>query len=180
MATTVTLQRLRPDQMQAKSIIGAATGNLYLADSLGRVTVNVLDAAALYAEGYAALTLGSGGGSAPSSGTGILSFGPFPGSSSATVTLVAAAQSDPNAVIDCWIVPIATADHSVDEHQSSDAPIVSAVASGANIIITGYPSGRDLPVPPGTPPAGAASQMPIASQQLMPYGAWTVGWAFAP
>jgi hypothetical protein len=179
---TVTLQRVRPGQVsQSRSFFGAATGTLYLADNVGRATVDTRDSGYLLAEGWVIYTPGSGQGSTPSSGTTTISFGAFPGSSSATATIIAGAAADPNAVVDAWVIPIATADHSADEHIGDPPLVVAAVVAGGNIVISGYPSGRDLAVPPGTPPGNTAgSQAPIGQQQVMPYGAWSVAWAFAP
>ena len=177
---TITLQRLQHAGItQARSIIGDSTGTIYQQDAVGRVTVAVADAGALLAQGYAVYTMGAGGGTAPSSGVAVIDFGSFPGSPSATTTVVAGAAADPNAVIDAWVVPIATADHSVEEHQG-DPPLVSAVVSGGNIVISGFPSGRDLAVPPGTAFGGANSKSPVGQRQLMPYGKWSIAFAFAP
>jgi hypothetical protein len=84
-----------------------------------------------------------------------------------------------DAVLDVWIAPIATSDHSADEH-SADPPLVNAQIINGNIVINAYASGRDKPIPAGTPFGNAAgSQQPIGQQQPMPYGKWTVAWAFA-
>jgi hypothetical protein len=175
---TLSLQRLKEEgSSHARTMTGFSTGKLYNSDSLGRVTVDILDAPEFLAKGWVVYDLGAG--LIPSSGVAILDFGPFPGSSTATVSVIGGNAFNSSNVVDAWITPIATADHSADEHQI-DPPLVSAVISGSNIIITGYPSGRDLAVPPGTPFGNTAnSQMPIASQQLMPYGKWSVGWALA-
>lgn len=180
--TTVTLQKLRPFQEgQSSSFSGAVTANSYVIDALGRVTVDVLDAAFLIPHGWSYLVPGSGGGTIATSGVGTIDFGAFPGAPSATATVVAANAADPNAVLDVWIAQVATVDHSADEH-AADPPLVSAVSDGAgNIIITGQPSGRDLFVPPGTPPGNlSGSQAPIGQTQLMPVGKWSVAWAFSP
>ena len=179
---TVTLQRMRHGGItQARSLFGSATGALYVSDFVGRVTVDVSDAGSLLAEGYVTYVPGAGGGTTPTSGVAVLDFGSFPGSPSATATVVAGAAADPNAVIDAWVTPQATADHSADEHAGDPPMVVAAVVSGGNIVISGYPSGRDLAVPPGTPFGRATtSQMPIGRQQVMPYGKWSIAWAFSP
>lgn len=181
---TVTLQRIRSNTEgggHSQLASGPVTGKQYLIDQLGRVTVDVLDAPFFVVKGWSYYQLGGGGGTAATSGIATLDFGAFPGSPSATTTVVAVDASDPNAILDAWIAQVATVDHSADEH-AADPPLVSAVADGAgNIIITGQPSGRDLFVPPGTPPGNlAGSQAPIGQTQLMPVGKWSVAWAFSP
>lgn len=174
---TIQLQRFRPFQeTQSKAVTGPVTGTLYIVDPLGRVSVDTADSPYFIADGYSlAAPIG-----AATSGIATLDFGPFPGSPSASVTIPAVDAADPNAVLDAWIVQVATVDHSADEH-AVDPPMVSAVADGnGNIIITGGPSGRDLFVPPGTPYGAASSQQPIGQIQLMPVGKWSVGWAFSP
>jgi hypothetical protein len=180
--TTITLQRSRGDAAagHSRSVVGASTGTIYIVDGVGRVTVAAADAGYLIAEGFVVYTPGSGFGSTPSSGVTTISFGAFPGSSSATTTIIAGAAADPNAAIDAWVTPIATADHSAEEHAGDPPLVVAAVVSGGNIVINGYPSGRDLFVPAQTPFVNTPSQMPIGMQQVMPYGAWSVAWAFAP
>jgi hypothetical protein len=174
---TAMLQRLDPFQeTQSKSLTGAVTGNVYIVDQLGRVTVDTRDALALTLQGWLYILSGS----TPTSGVATLDFGAFPGSPMATVTVPSIDSADPNAEIDAWVIPVATTDHSADEHIADPPRVIAAIVSG-NIVISGFPSGRDLPVPPGTPFGNTAgSQMPIASQQCMPYGKWSVAWAFSP
>jgi hypothetical protein len=176
--STISLQRLKEEgSSHARTMTGASTGVLYNSDALGRVTVDISDAPELLAKGWVIFDLGSG--LIPSSGIATLDFGAFPGSSFASVSVVGGNAFSSNAHVDAWVAPVATVDHSVDEHQV-DPPLVSAIVSGSNIVINGYPSGRDLAVPPGTPFGNTAnSQLPIGNQQLMPYGKWSVGWALA-
>ena len=93
------------------TVVGTVTGNLYLIGQAGTVTVDTRDEAALWAQGFTA-TLGS----APLSGTGVVDFGAFPGSTFASVSIAAVDAADPNAVLKAFIVPAATAAHSLDEH----------------------------------------------------------------
>jgi hypothetical protein len=117
---------------------------------------------------------------APTSGVATINFGPFPGSSSAVLMLPGWSDMGiPAQPINAWAIPFGTADHTADEHVA-DPPRFSAAVDGlGNIVISGFPSGRDLPVPPGTPFGNSSSQMPIGNQQPMPYGAWSVGWAYS-
>lgn len=178
---TVTLQRPPTfGSMQAHRGVGRATGNAIVIDQLGRATVDTTDAPHMLANGWVyAFSLD---GSQPSSGQTTIDFGAFPGTPETQAVVTAQDVSDPNAVLDVWILPLATTDHTADEHMA-DPPRVTAVNTtpGTSFTIYGFPSGRDLPVPPGTPFGNTAnSQMPVAQTQLMPVGKWNVGWAFSP
>lgn len=181
---TVTLQRLKGYAGAAgfsEFAGGPVTGNSYVIDALGRVTVDVLDAPFFIVKGWCYYEYGAGGSTSPTSGVAVIDFGAFSGSPSASTTIVAGDANDPNAVLDAWIVQVATVDHSADEH-NADPPLVGIVADGnGNIIITGQPSGRDLFVQPGVAPGNiAGSQAPVGQTQLMPVGKWSVAWAFSP
>ena len=179
---TVTLQRIKGFAGSAgfaEAASGAVTGNQYVIDALGRVTVDTRDAPFYIVKGWCYWQPGSGGGTSPTSGVATLNFGAFPGTPQASVTVSAIDAADPNAEIDAWVIPVATTDHSADEH-TYDPPRVSAAISGSTIIVTGFPSGRDMSVPPGTPFGASPSQQPIGEIQCMPYGQWSVAWAFSP
>jgi hypothetical protein len=175
---TVALQKIDANVAmgQQQSIFGPVTGALYIVDPLGRVVVSTLDSPTLVAQGwaYAELEYLTG---APNNGVATVNFGVFPGSPNTQVTIVAADAYDPAATLLAAITPIATGDHSADEH-SADPPMVSAQVVAGNIVINAAASGRDWPTPAGTPFGGAASQQPIGLQQPQPYGAWSVAWSF--
>lgn len=163
---TVTIQKFRFfEGTDVHSLVGFVTKNRYSVDALGRTTVNTLDAPEFISKGWAYLQPGSGGGTTPTSGTALIDFGAFPGSAFAQTTVVAVDPYNPNAIVDAWLLPAATADHSIDEHVV-DGPIVTGYADGnGNVIITGVPKfAPTSPIPPDP----------------MPYGKWNVGWAFSP
>lgn len=168
----------------ARRITGDITGKAYSVDGLGRAVVDVLDSYNLLARGWLYVNMGDST-NQPTAGVTTVNFGAFPGAPFATVTVPAVDVFDPNAVVDVFIVPIATSDHSADEHVA-DPPLVNGYADGnGNIIIEAIPSGRDLIVPPGTAfgnkTAGTnytGSQMPVGQPNPMPVGKWSVGWAF--
>jgi|SRR5882724_12400638 len=174
---TVSLTHVIRGQFLARRITGAATGNAYVADQLGRVTVDATDAPALIANGSFAYTnpADAGGGGFPSYGIAIVDFGAFPGKPLAEVAVTVGAV-DLNVPVDVDVTAVASVDHTADEH-SVDPPMVSAQLSGATLTIRANCSGRDLPVPPGIPFGNTAnSQRPIARRQLQPYGKWNVAW----
>ena len=178
--TTVALQMTKADQAsgQQASLIGPVTGTVYTVDALGRAVVSTLDSPTLLTRGWSYANIVDAPGYA-TSGLATVNFGAFPGAQSAQTTIALSGPANPSAVVDVWIEPIATADHSADEH-AVDPPLVSAQIVGSNLVINAFASGRDWPTPPGTPFGNPAnSQMPTSCQQPQPYGLWSVGWALA-
>ena len=172
---TVSIKRLKPfAETQAHAFYGKVTGTLYGVDQLGRAIVDSRDAAYLVPEGWVYEVAEEA-----TSGNAVLDFGVFPGSPTASVTVVAADAADPTAILTGFVTAVATVDHSAVEHVA-DPPRVTAVADGlGNVIIYGFPSGRDLYVPAATPFGNKAnSQAPVDQQQMQPYGKWSVGYAF--
>jgi hypothetical protein len=94
------------------------------------------------------------------SGTTTLDFGAFPGASNATVAVTGQAGIGAGSLIGAWIVPVATADHSADEH------MVEAISVAARDIVAGT----------GFSIAGVCTTQFGASTRL--YGTWTVAWAW--
>jgi hypothetical protein len=156
---TVIVQRIRPfSETQAHTITGAVTGKLYTVDALGRSTVDATDVPRLITQGWLYATPSPAG----SGNITTINFGAFPGSAYASTTIAAPSITNPSIPIHAFVVPVATADHSVDEHVI-DPPLVSGYADGnGNIVIVGVPrpDQKNSPIPP----------------DLMPYGAWSVGW----
>lgn len=179
MATVSIQQPLRAGQGGVSHrVTGAVTGNVYIADGLGRVTVDVLDAPNAISKGYLYTNpADAGGGGLPNFGTAVVDFGAFPGKPVAEATVNGAAI-DLNAILQVQVVAVASVDHSADEH-AVDPPMVSGQVSGNTIILRANCSGRDRPVPPGIPFGQVnTSQMPIPRRQPTPYGKWNVAWAF--
>lgn len=72
----------------------------------------------------------------PGQGTAVIDFGVFPGSADASVA-VAAAGITGTSLVEAWLYPVATADHSADEH-IVDPPRVVAGAPVAGVGFTVY------------------------------------------
>lgn len=163
MATVALQHPYDPVVRGSRLIGGVVTGNSYVVDGLGRVVVDTQDAPRMLAAGWLYAEL-SERPSAPTAGTNTVDFGAFPGSDFASVTITTADGLDPNAVLLSFVAPIATADHSADEHLV-DPPVVSAVSNGDGTITisaTANVAALNSPNPPDP----------------MPYGKWSVGWAF--
>lgn len=177
--TSVAIQRpLHAAQGVASiSFIGAVTGNTYIVDGLGRVTVDTQDAPALLAKGYLYADLKDLP-SAPTAGSAVVDFGAFPGTPLAEATITASDIFDPTTVLLVSVAYLDSADHSADEH-AVDPPLVSGQVSGNTIVLRATARGTDTPIPALVQFGNAAnSQMPLPQPQHMPYGKWNVAWAF--
>lgn len=105
------------------------------------------------------------------SGSTTITFGAFPGASDVTVT-VAAAGVGAGSEIEAWIFPVATADHTVDEHIIDPPRIVAhSVNAGVGFSVTAV---AQAPIP-----ETVATGQPVASMGPITYGIWTIGWAWA-
>lgn len=147
----------------ARSIVGPSTGNRYSVDGLGRVVVDTTDAPRMLAAGWLYADLSQRPG-APTAGVTTVDFGAFPGADFASTTLTAADALNPNAILLAQVAAVATADHSADEHLV-DPPLVGAVSNGDGTITVSAVgnSYQNSPIPPDP----------------MPYGKWSVAWAFS-
>lgn len=138
---------------QNRPLVGPVTGTMYSVNALGQVEVDDADVSAFMSQGWLRTTY---------SGTAVVDFGAFPGSLSASTTVSGVLPSgDISGPIVCQIIPVATVDHSADEH-AVDGPTVSAQPDGnGNLIISAYPNTNVIPV-----------------DDMMPWGKWTVAWFF--
>ena len=101
-------------------------------------------------------------------GTTTINFGTFPGATDATVTVTGQAAITTSNLVEAWINPTATSDHTADEHWV-DPPEVFAgnIVNGTGFTIYGVikkraeigPSSRSVDVP-------------------RIYGQWTVNWVW--
>jgi hypothetical protein len=179
MATVALQLPVKGEAALQGSVLGPQTGRVYTVNTLGQVLVDSTDAADLQAKnGF--IPILSATSSLPTSGSTTVDFGAFPGGNIASTTITFSDVYAPNAIIDAWVLPAATADHTADEHVV-DPPLVTVTNNGdGTITINALPSGRDPFVPALIPFGGANSQMPIPQAQVMPYGKWNVGYAFSP
>ena len=74
----------------------------------------------------------------PGTGTTTINFGAFPGVSDVTATVTGQTGITGGSLVEAWIFPVATSDHSVDEHWV-DPPNVRAgnVVAGTGFTIYG-------------------------------------------
>ena len=87
-------------------------------------------------------------------GTVILNFGVAPGAANATVAVTGQSNIATSSVLQAWLAPVATSDHSVDEHRIENLKIVaSTIVAGTGFTIYGE-----------------------CTLGHLIYGAWTVQW----
>lgn len=111
-------------------------------------------------------------------GTAELDFGAWPGRDDATVTVTGQASITGTSLVECWIFPTATTDHSTDEH-FLDAPEVMAgsVVAGTGFTIRG--KGRTgLQFEPQAFNGGYGALLPRPSNDNRVWGKWTVAWVW--
>lgn len=97
-------------------------------------------------------------------GTAVLDFGTWPGKNDTTVD-VAAAGVVSTSLVEAWIRPVATADHSVDEHIVETLKVVGAYLSDDNIRIYGMNVSQIFDPDPDRP-------------EPMIAGLWNVAWVW--
>lgn len=90
-------------------------------------------------------------------GTATLNFGAFPGSVDASVAVTGQPGILSGSLVEAWVLPASTADHSVAEHYI-DPPLVLAaeIVAGTGFTIRGF-SRNNVPH----------------------YGAWNIAWVWA-
>lgn len=96
-------------------------------------------------------------------GTAILNFGIYPGGSDATVA-VAAPNIEADSLVEAWLTPQATADHTADEH------LIEPLRVMARNVVAGV----------GFTIAGVNTSQLAAPGQVAPtiWGQWAVAWVW--
>lgn len=102
------------------------------------------------------------------SGTTTLNFGTFPGTAEATVDVSGQTGFVSTSEHEAWIQPIATADHSSDEHDSVDLQVRSQYLTDGTIRIVGRCN---------TPPQAFKHNRGQPTYNRL-FGQYTVGWAW--
>lgn len=99
------------------------------------------------------------------SGTATLDFGAFPGASDTSVAVTGQTGIVSGSIVGAWLRPVATADHSADEHLVETIRIEAGnIVAGTGFTIYGFNSSQLIESPSGT------------GTRL--YGTWTVAWAW--
>lgn len=100
-------------------------------------------------------------------GTATLDFGAFPGKSDASIAITGQAAIVAGSLVEAWIRPVATADHSADEHMVETLKVFAAnISAGVGFTIYGFNTSQlNEPDPDG----GRGTRI---------YGQWTVAWTW--
>jgi hypothetical protein len=130
-------------------------------------------------------------------GTAVLDFGVFPGKSDASVDVTGQAAIVSGSLVEAWIRPVATADHTDTEHMVETLKVFAAnIVAGTGFTIYGFNTSQvneplfPGPALPATTVIAAAITMTqngmievsplagIGGSGTRIYGAWTVAWVW--
>lgn len=108
-------------------------------------------------------------------GTTTIDFGAFPGKTDATVAVTGQGSIASNSLVEAWIFPTATSDHSSDEHLADPPRILAGnVSAGVGFTIYGFATQPILPG--GDKVDGVFKVTPTTNGRV--YGTWTVAWVW--
>ena len=94
------------------------------------------------------------------SGTATLDFGAFPGKTDASVAVTGQAAIVSGSLVGAWLRPVATADHTADEHMVESLAVIAAnIVAGTGFTIYGVSTNQ-------------------YGQSTRLYGTWSVSWAW--
>lgn len=121
-------------------------------------------------------------------GTAALDFGAFPGGSDASVVVTGQAGIVAGSLVEAWLRPIATADHTADEHMVESIKIFAhTIVAGTGFTISGFNTSQlNEPLVPftGVTDNAAPANIPLTQQPSAGgrgtriYGLWTVAWVY--
>lgn len=122
------------------------------------------------------------------SGTTTIDFGAFPGGSDASVTVIGQTGIVAGSLVEAWIRPEATADHTADEHMVETIKVVAGnIVAGTGFTIYGLNTSQ-LNEPLETPGSGRFRPgAALTNGYVAPsvggigtriWGAWTVAWVW--
>lgn len=139
-------------------------------------------------------TVAGGPGSNITVGTATIDFGAFPGVSDASVAVTGQTGIVAGSIVQAWIRPVATADHSADEHLIETIKVVAGniVAGTGFTIYASNTSQLNEPleeagynrnhISTGTAAAntgfGSAINPSVGGNGTRIYGQWTVAWSW--
>ena len=124
----------------------------------------------------------------PAQGTTTIDFGAFPGKSDASVAITGQTGISGASLVEAWLYPTATADHTADEHLLETIRVVAGnVVAGTGFTIYGLNTSQ-LNEPLETPGpstfrsvAGSVygdSGRSVGGRGTRIYGQWTVAWVW--
>jgi hypothetical protein len=121
-------------------------------------------------------------------GTASLDFGAFPGGSDATVAVTGQVAILAGSLVEAWILPAATADHSADEHVMESLKVFAGnIVAGTGFTIYGANTSQlnePLEMPGVSQFRSAATTVygyvapTIGGKGTRLYGVWNIGWVW--
>ena len=124
-------------------------------------------------------------------GTATLDFGAFPGASDASVAVTGQGAITTAALVEAWIRPVDTADHTADEHMVETLKVFAAnIVNGVGFTIYGFNTNQiNEPLTTYKGVTGTlAGGLSAPSDYVMPkaggagtrlYGTWTIAWVWS-
>lgn len=101
-------------------------------------------------------------------GTTSLNFGSFPGAPEASVDVTGQSGYTSSSLAEAWVVPVATAEHSADEHLIEGLKVMAYFKTNGTFTIRG----EVVTVPQKD------SINNVGAQRLNLYGNFTIGWVW--
>lgn len=112
-------------------------------------------------------------------GTAVLNFGSFPGASDASVAVVGQAGIIAGSTLQAWIRPVATADHSADEHWVETLEVMAGnIVPGTGFTVYGKNTNVVSEMPLGHLTSGQ-NKSRGAGRGTMLYGQFNVSWQWS-
>ena len=100
-----------------------------------------------------------------------LDFGAWPGNLLTSVDIIGqvAIQAYPTSLVECWIIPLATVDHTADEHPLESFEVFAGnIIAGTGFTIYGVSEWI----------AGGQAKEYGGNSRFAPWGLWTIGWCW--
>lgn len=127
-------------------------------------------------------------------GTATLDFGAFPGASDASVAVTGQAGIVSGSLVEAWLRPVATADHSADEHMVETLKVFAGnIVAATGFTIYGFNTNQ-INEPSPAPRTARTAVLPTAAMTTGPlnnpaasivqgkspriYGQWTIAWVW--
>jgi hypothetical protein len=110
-------------------------------------------------------------------GTGTIDFGAAPGASDASLVITGQAAIVAGSLVEAWLRPVATADHSVDEHLVETIKVIATdIVAATGFTIRAFNTDHLVEQPLGWNPNNSKAGNAGRTSRL--YGLWTVAWVW--
>jgi hypothetical protein len=112
------------------------------------------------------------------SGTATIDFGAFPGKSDASLAITGQASIVSGSLVEAWIRPEATADHSADEHMVETIKVFAGnIVAGTGFTIYAFNTNQINESPLGATYLTGSINGKIGDAPTI-YGTWKVAWVW--